>query len=529
MPVYLRAEAVNLSWVVFDTEDLSTIRGGGLLILDLEQSLRAALNNHGLSCSAVITKGASQIVVRIDDNLSVPMNQIPELVEKEFRSHPQLKVATILTAICDRPWAEARAHLLATIRRRQLESASLSLTSLAAASTATSPNTNRRNWCEIDLVRPAQSTDRIADETYHVSSSVAIRRKFGKTAKQTFLAREKDVAWKPTDSTRTFAAARHFHQIASFDRAPGFDLLRAEHSNLDGKMAIFYADGNGFGKKQIEHCQSEEAQRAFTEMVFERQAKALRAMLDRAWSDSLGIVDRRWWQVEEQTWHHRFETLMWGGDEVMFAVPAWFGLSVACDFFRTVESINEDRKGASKVESLLPLTYSAGLVFCNVKTPIQQIVKLAKSRADAAKSWGGEDTQKFAYAVLESLDEWSAPKEVEPIAWSQLPQLIEAVTWMTRYFPRGSVYRIIDRLRDPSPDDQFKEFTRWFERACQDIPLTARNQTTHDDPTMTILDRFDLRKFSSTRPQSSIVADWYHLAELWDYVVADDTTIESEG
>lgn len=37
--VYPRADAVNLSNSVYDTEDLSTIRGSGLMILNIEKAV----------------------------------------------------------------------------------------------------------------------------------------------------------------------------------------------------------------------------------------------------------------------------------------------------------------------------------------------------------------------------------------------------------------------------------------------------------------------------------------------------------
>ncbi|HLO75259.1 MAG TPA: hypothetical protein VK196_02235, partial [Magnetospirillum sp.] len=87
----------------------------------------------------------------------------------------------------------------------------------------------------------------------------------------------------------------------------------------------------------------------------------------------------------------RLETLLWGGDEMVWVVPSWQVWPVLTAFF---DATRDWPHG---------MTHAGGVVVCHHKTPIRQVVALAHDLADRAKA-----TTRTANAIqieiLESLD-----------------------------------------------------------------------------------------------------------------------------
>ena len=96
----------------------------------------------------------------------------------------------------------------------------------------------------------------------------------------------------------------------------------------------------------------------------------------------------------------RFETLLFGGEDVTFVAPAWLGWWLAVRFFEITKDWTvgdaeiatacaqcarpvPDRGGRE-----LPMRFSAGLVFCSAKTPIRAAKKLAEDLCHLAKDSG---------------------------------------------------------------------------------------------------------------------------------------------
>lgn len=97
----------------------------------------------------------------------------------------------------------------------------------------------------------------------------------------------------------------------------------------------------------------------------------------------------------------RFETLLYGGDDMTFVVPAWLGWWLALAFFAYSGdwSIAHRDKETEKPEKA-PMQFSAGLVFASYKTPIRALKKVASDLCRIAKdSDGGLEIE-----VLESVE-----------------------------------------------------------------------------------------------------------------------------
>ena len=76
----------------------------------------------------------------------------------------------------------------------------------------------------------------------------------------------------------------------------------------------------------------------------------------------------------------RIETLLWGGDELIWVVPAWCGMEAVQFFFD-----NTNTKDAVWEVNGRRLTHAAGVVFCSCRAPIRSVVKLAKELAESVK------------------------------------------------------------------------------------------------------------------------------------------------
>ena len=576
--VYLRAEAVNLSCSVYDTEDLSTIRGSGLMILNLEDSVAMAIKaivsieaSKSITC---ISHGASQAVFRLELPEGTDADSLAMSVESTIRQHTQLKFTTIVVSATRDVYDSARESLVAMTRFQQMKRLRISPAGLFPNQVTMSSSNQPFPWCAIDMVRPACRTpDRIRNsEKKMLGESADVRRRYGFEQKQSFYATLSGVHWAPSiRSGPKIEAAWDFHQIGEFDKAAELAAANGEcHRNLGGKLALIYVDGNGFGRKQAGFCIDEKHQEKFDHAIQSRWRTAIKRILEGAWKEGR-IQNALWWNSSGNVMRHRLETLLWGGDEVIWVVPAWFGLSTLKAFFDCVNDIDQKERSqmtapsvrsqnTGKVPNIVgaqsnkpatqskhygKLTYSAGLVFCHAEAPIQGIIQLAKDLANECKQHlnrKNTEENQFSYAVLESFDQLGDeiqrarrvhlpyPPESIPadamdhlfISPTRFDKLLPAMLWMQTHFPRGSVYQILRELRRPTErtgnqtrtavsDDA--SFGRLFDRALRDISTTEKTIAEKEGWRSV----FDLREKGVNADECR--TNWLHLAELWDYVV----------
>ncbi|MGB8899357.1 MAG: hypothetical protein WCC90_09110 [Methylocella sp.] len=174
--------------------------------------------------------------------------------------------------------------------------------------------------------------------------------------------------------------------------------------SVSGKIAVFYADGNKFTKIR-EKSQSIAELGDFSEKLLKYQRGMLGELLD--WLRARG--GSQYWEAYLQYpskvkgrpfWPLRFETLLWGGDELTFVMPAWLGIDFArkfCEKWTKGWTARGEPTGA-------PLTFGMGLVFCHEKTPIRQARKMAKIMAeDAKETLGGKLEHVLQIEAFESI------------------------------------------------------------------------------------------------------------------------------
>lgn len=383
MAKYLfQVEAVNLSAVVYDTADISTIRGGGFYLLYRV----AALARDPSYKNSLITEGASKAVIRIE-------TENPETVRREILNHlyysqnsgvpledERIKEAMFIVVYTEDTGNSQKdmALLMGKTRILQMQSPSIRLFSETFIGTKTGCDSLNR-------VLPSHKHDKKKDIC--ISNFTYKRREYGKSIRkriyQIILGEETTLkGWDFTDDLEEL----------STDTRQG---------NLSEKIAYIYIDGNKFGSLQqnlnetqlkMFDCKLQQFKRAFMKSLFEL-AKTHPSFMDR---NKL-----------------RLETLLWGGDEITLVVPAWMGWTVATTFYNTAKDFRDETNKPLQLDSdgIKDLTFAMGLVFAHHKNPVRNLDKIARELAETVKSGLSKDTRylrgtgdRTHYAVFESLE-----------------------------------------------------------------------------------------------------------------------------
>ncbi len=427
----LRMEGVNLDNFVYDTNDLATIRGGSWLLLDAPKQVEKFLSNHVSQKITLITQGASwgllEIIAEENDALSIVSKVRKFLAEADEFKHATF-VVDILPCEKEEEFSKVRDRLEALNKQRQLQSPSVICPAL-------SPDKLKGNVCQFDYVSPA--VEMFSDQA--MGASVKIRREKGRAKQQWYLEicglkNEKDLP----------SLAPDFSTIACSKSG-------VEYGSLDGKMAVIYLDGNGFGKKQRDFCKTIERQKQFDQDLRVRlQNSTLRTLLKE-------ISKKKNWV--NNGWDLRLETLLWGGDEICWVVPAWQGWWFLARFFQEVK--------AHWTLDGEPLTLGGGLVFCSHKAPIHRITALAKKLGDMAK--GDRSKNRIALQVLESFDSVGedfnsfrnkqyTPPGIAPSALvidgESMMNLLDSASFIKDKIPKRQLYRLVSLFYHPNSEDE---------------------------------------------------------------------------
>ena len=470
---YLRIEAVNFNETVFDTNDLRATRGASLACLIAPRLLIEAIAGRQDWPCEMIYSGASQAAAKIDcdgdladaeDNVSRSLQAFltgqskPADLEKVIDDlSPQDREAWRLLApllpelTFSFAMAEAgddyygdRCKLEASLRQRQLQQPSV-------------PPVTRRpgSWavCSLDGFRPISGdAEGPTGERRPLSNSVALRRRIGREMRRTFYSR-----YAAVDDIGEFAQS--FEDLTRDPPLP--DELPVA---LKGKMALIYFDGNRFNADRHKLLTEPEsapasvaAERAFSEAVERARKRLLGSVLA-----TLKEPGRANWCPDEKDGPDRlrFETLLWGGDEALFVVPAWSAFRIARQL---LENFSDPLNWAVNE---LALTHAMGLLICSYKTPIRLAQGLAKELAEEVKTPGSDGTlhSRLNYLILESVEIPSEgltafrrshygvgnPGTASVTEYSQFDELMAGMAKVTAYdgVPRSQVYKAIRDFRD---------------------------------------------------------------------------------
>lgn len=504
MSFLLRVEGVNFAEFIYDTQDLSTIRGGGLLLLDVALTVEDKLKQLGCNCK-LLMRGASTGLFRV--TTGPPAHQVRDEVERHVAA--TLPHATFVTDVyvSDVETPSVRATVQAMNRWRQMQAPSVVYPALGDAG-------DEAVVCEIDHRRPAcHHVQRRGDNKIeHLSAATFVRRQYGRDAKRHFYDAETSLA--QPDPSELGAPSGEYRHSWDFDELCG---ASAQWGNLKDKMALLYLDGNSFGHI-ARSCQRDDDARAFSTGLRGEQAGILRALLHHKIYPE--HPTGAWWNSDEgtQTPIIRLETLLWGGDEIIWVVPAWKGWELLEFFFE--QSSRDPRPDWSPVKAECDLTYTAALVFCHTTAPIHDVRQLAHDLADVAKKWRrpgvarttpGEN--RFVYQVLESFDYIAH---------------VDAATYLPLTLPATAVSTITGGMplwRDAMSRKQLHRAVKLFDTAWalpdgNERQRIVRAANEEAGKIMETLARVNAEAHTALGQVEEIAGDrtWAHILELWDYV-----------
>ncbi len=415
-------EGVNFAATLFDTNDISTIRGSSLALLRMADAVAEALvpmatADHAIT---VLTRGASVLELAIDGP-----------------NDPAL--ATLLEALL----ARARAVVSETITAPEggtIDLTRFTILTVAARADALPPGAPRtlaallafaRSRLRIEQARtrrfamphrgdlPDWAVSRAAGDcaaksglrgvviddrghgeerfTEHVSAGVLDRRTFGRAARRGIWIRlleeagETELAQRIRRERIDFAdQLRHLLPREKLD--PDHGLSPA----ICGKIALIHLDGNGFGAKRA-LLKDAASHSAFSALLREIHARLIAAVIGDALADG-GNGVRLW--ADGDVRRVRIEPLLLGGDELVVAVPAFCALPLLALMQRQlVAELDPVWVDAATAPEKRQLTHTAAIVLADQKTPIRHLRDAAAALVDLVKT--AKDARKgFATAIL---------------------------------------------------------------------------------------------------------------------------------
>lgn len=500
MNTLLRIEAVNLAFVIDDSEDLSTRRGGSTLLISAVDTVKRQFSD----LIEPISTGASVGLFALKSNAGNAQQVLSEVRQfLQNKAEPYAHATFAVDLVQDNDFRIASEKAVCANRWRQMSE--LNFTTLWG---------DASQVCETDEIRPGTETIRLPDnKTALVSASVHARRRAGRELRQSLYSRilGENLPLQFTNETQSLST----FQVTD----PDFQHIPA---NLNGKMAIFYADGNRFGHYQRK-CRNAAELHDWDNNIKQKRQCLLRELL--AW-------------LEQSSWARtdadelRFETLLWGGDELLFLMPAWLGLEFSERFFALTADWTY---GGDQ------LSHAAGLVFAKHSTPISQLQKLAKQLAEHGKTETRKGENTLSWVVLESFDHTGDSMEnfwarngIADQGWDKL--LLTADRLVT--------LRATEALKDALPRSAMVRALRILATGCPSAErklLQSTYRSTEQSLTKEQLDTLARlwalfgASWSNQLPEDASLSawaaaeavPWTALLELWDYLLPNAPVLKS--
>jgi hypothetical protein len=488
---YMRVEAVGFDHTVYDTNDISTIRGGSFLALNAVKHLGEEFEKKGIL--KTITTGASVGLYR-SVNGAAPetmKNETVSFLKNHTGGHLEFVVDVVDGSnMC---FGEIHARLIEANQWSRMRRLTIPWQGIRPGAEVP---------CDVDGVRPGVIP--LNNET--ISESVNFRKDKGRELRGSIYAEilgEKKETF-PLEFTSN---------LEELSKAP------AGPQKLDRKIAFIYIDGNKFGKLRESCGYDQDVLSGYDHTIQEKFRKpALEKILDHMKDDPLSLMKKDDPLSSVKKKEIRLETLLWGGDEIEWVVPAWKGLEILELFYSS--AILPQRFGRD--EKAYPLTHAAGVVFCHHSAPILHIRNLARDLAGMVKDDIKDIPEKqdegdiFHYLVLESFDmlqgdlrtfvkKYYTPVDYKSlkIKGSELKNLIGNLKTVAAHYPRKKVYEMIDALRNGEDEEKRKKI---IERGLSECPEHLKEDI-----------RDAINAIADNRPER-----WFTIAELWDFINKED-------
>lgn len=561
---FLLVEGVNLYANIYDTDQLSVIRGSSFLYKDAITHIQ----DQFAACLEPVSTGASSGLFHLKKEAVEPIEEVAQQAKRCLREHPQYRHLTFGVEYClATSLKTAKEQLWTQLRFSQLQNLTLT-----PDWQGKDDDTFGEKPCELQGTRIVSQmpAKRIQGKERHLSSSVLSRWRDGKVQRHQFyrklidselMERLKDYDF--SEDINTLCADPNY-PLDENGKPSEFDPeTPVMYPKLAGKMAVVYIDGNQFGKRQrefIDHYKATHegielelevaAQRAFDNAIkglrnqFLQQEMVIHLIKEEKLTDTSPLGQRRHNQRRKIL---RLETLLWGGDEMLLVMPAWKGV----DFLQRFFAFDWRLDGVGK-----PLTHAAGIVFCQAKTPIRIIQQLARNLADRVKDGKdyGRKHNAWDYLVLESIDypttndlddyfktrypndlDKKRPHGLPAIPeWQEIRKQLQTVL-EERHLPRRKLYHVLQALR------QYGIATT--ERTWEQL-VKLKDGELQDDKQVSAQEREEHRLYEVSEFQLWLKGDgnddwpalakrcfgldinnpaerawaWIHAVELWDYL-----------
>lgn len=338
----LGISAVNLYAVFSQSDNISMFRGASLTLREAAKLPDAVFSDASVT-SEPVSIGASEGVYLItgeETNLSALLVNVKEHLAANYLGYTFVTDTVPLNG----DYNTAKTHLKNRLGRLQQKQTRVSL-QFSDTSTV----------CELTHILPGETTEPVQGEKRTVSTIAATRFKKGRDEKQSFYENELKTLGIPFERKLTFT-----NDLIALSE-------NKEYRRLDGKLAYIYLDGNKFRAIQKESVDSVKTQQDFDNAMQTLRGQLLDELLS--------------WCANDPDWQTpkgeiRLETLLWGGDEILFVVPAWKALDTTAKIFDITR--NWQFNG-------YPLTHAVGVLFCKNSMPVFRMRQVAQKLADEQK------------------------------------------------------------------------------------------------------------------------------------------------
>lgn len=338
--MFLFLEGVNLYATLYDTEDLSTIRGGSMLL----EALAGAANKEfgGEICDS----GASRALLEFAADAAPDAQEVARFLAAAPYCHFTIA------------WGLGKTKKAAEAAARAYQLCNLPTVVLPVKEAAVQP-------CALDHTRPGTVEETGPDGNPRLlSASVVARREQGRKQRPQLF------------QSKNPLPPQSFEDIAPDDPA-----LKP---NVSGKIAVIVADGMGGGALR----------KSFgSDAAFSTAMAAFRTRLAEAietFAEREGMI-----YADGKSIRSRLDVLVWGGDDMTFVVPA----SHALRFLAMLDTVFAQ----PFTEGKAAFAHRIGCVIAARKTPIRLLKKLAQSAEDLLRDADGpEGASRITVDVFES-------------------------------------------------------------------------------------------------------------------------------
>lgn len=520
---YFLIEAINIESNVFDTNQLSIIRGSSFLL----KAAITHIKSNFPALKAISTGASSGLFKKISDDTTD--DALQQNIVNHLRNHEHYQLFTFIVEYCQADdLYQAKQQLLSQLRLSQMQSISLA-PDIAKDSQNFPCELDGRRYASTNpkAKRKVQSSD---DNERQLANSLYLRLKQGRKLRNNYYF-----------DTLKEKYQQQIKQIGLDDYQFSQDLktlaTNENYPKLNNKIAVIYLDGNSFSKKQRALINAakdqEQAQTDFDDLIQNKRNDYLISLLqnmicniDNRFPDAITGVDK--------APIIRLETLLWGGDELTFVVPAWLGFELLQNFYHEVEIKPKGEKA---------FTHAAAIVFCRAKSPIRLMRQLATALAEHNKNHypDGREHNYWDYISLESIDypsnnhiqdfftqhyaKLGIENERKPLRpatnWHQSKEKLNALINKNE-LPKGQLYKILQKTnKNENPtaswnDLNSNEYTSETAQGKQEQRLLQVSKgNLKDKLPLLAKDLFDL---DINQPKQRLMF-WVHLIETWDYLL----------